>query len=267
MKKEQTVKERTIVEEIHAEFDNAQDALLKEAKEIIKQNRVEDTTHVKKMHDLGFVNSKAVTDAKKKLDSALLSAENAKSIMHYTEAYPFLKFLTIDKLDSICEKYDLIHAPVKHYLMDVPKKNLEDIENAQKMVPGDTPEEIWRLEITTKTLWKKKDIAFAEAWRGDHRPFGMTFANMLPSKEISWSDIRSSCEFMTEDKEGLFIAAPKSHFNLKGLTQKSERGFFQTQREEVDDPIVFRYVRGGIQVLTKWGLEADDPALTNALDN
>jgi len=27
------------------------------------------------------------------------------------------------------------------------------------------------------------------------------------------------------------------------------------------DPIVFRHVKRGIQVITKWGLEADDEAL------
>jgi len=260
-------KEQTIVEQIHAEFDEAQDVLLKEAKEIIKQNRVEDTTHVKKMHDLGFVNSEAVTNAKKKLDSAMLSAENAKSIMYHTETYPFLKFLTTNKLDAICEKYDLIHAPVKHYLKDVPKKNLEDIESAQKMEKGDAQIESWKLKITSKKNWKKKDIVFAESWRGTERPTGLFFAHMLPSKNVTWHDIHTSCEFVREDKQGLFIAAPKSHFDLKGLTQKGTRGFFQTQREDVDDPIVFRYVKGGIQVLTKWGLEADDPTLTNALDN
>lgn len=59
-------------------------------------------------------------------------------------------------------------------------------------------------------------------------------------------------------KSGLFIAAPKSDFNLEGLSKKG-KGYFNVF--EIKDPIVFRYVRGGIQVITKWGLEADDDAL------
>lgn len=62
------------------------------------------------------------------------------------------------------------------------------------------------------------------------------------------------------NRTGLFIAAPQSHFNTEGLKKKG-LGFFQVFETEIKDPIVFRYVRGGIQVLTKWGLEANDPDL------
>lgn len=36
-----------------------------------------------------------------------------------------------------------------------------------------------------------------------------------------------------------------------------------TQIVEVKDPIVFRYVNGGIQVITKWGIEAEDKILND----
>lgn len=63
------------------------------------------------------------------------------------------------------------------------------------------------------------------------------------------------------DKSGLFIAAPSDDFNLKGLSKKSKHGYFRVFETKVKDPIVFRYVRGGIQVITKWGLEANDQSL------
>ena len=68
------------------------------------------------------------------------------------------------------------------------------------------------------------------------------------------------------NRDGLFIAAPKSHFDLKGLKKKG-LGFFNFTVTEVKDPIVFRYVKGGIQVLSKWGLEANDEMLVNPINN
>ena len=64
----------------------------------------------------------------------------------------------------------------------------------------------------------------------------------------------------------MFITAPKSHFDLKDLKSKG-LGFFDITITEVKDPIVFRYVKGGIQVLSKWGLEASDATLQNEILN
>jgi hypothetical protein len=65
----------------------------------------------------------------------------------------------------------------------------------------------------------------------------------------------------TYDRTGLFIAAPKEHFDLSELTFDEKKGFYEAKVRVIKDPIVFRYVKGGIQVLSKWGLEAEDPAL------
>jgi hypothetical protein len=65
------------------------------------------------------------------------------------------------------------------------------------------------------------------------------------------------------DRTSLFIAAPKSHFNLDGLKKKNKFGFFNFTIFEVKDPIVFRYCRGGVQVLSKWGDETNDKLLLN----
>ena len=73
-------------------------------------------------------------------------------------------------------------------------------------------------------------------------------------------------EITTIDHSGLFIAAPKSHFDLKELDQNG-KGFFKTTKQEIKDPIVFRYVKGGIQVLSKWGLEAEDEMLQQEILN
>lgn len=70
----------------------------------------------------------------------------------------------------------------------------------------------------------------------------------------SWQSIHT--EAFKINRDGLFICAPIKHFDTKGL-KKSGRGFFNFTPLPTD-PIVFRYVKGGVQVLSKWGLEADD---------
>jgi hypothetical protein len=53
----------------------------------------------------------------------------------------------------------------------------------------------------------------------------------------------------------LYIAASKSMFT--GLDKMEKRGYEYI----VKDPIVFRYVEGGLLIISKWGLEANDPEL------
>ncbi len=83
---------------------------------------------------------------------------------------------------------------------------------------------------------------------------------------VDWKDPKYiwKSEKTTIDMQGLFICAPPSNFDTKGLSKKGLLGWFETKTEILkDDPIVYRYVRGGVQVLSKWGLEANDGALVN----
>ena len=315
-----------VVEKIHTAFDTAEDRLLQQAKSIIgelenKRDSIEvDDKKTNTLKILGFVNTKTVKeiDAKTAKRDQLsnqikLSAQKAELIMYYKQTYPFLKFLTEKELDNICTKYKLIYAPVKHYLEDVPDKNLQDIKAVQPLKGQD----IITDAILTSQYWRvdMPNILFSRLLNG----IGMTLRqatllqsasqhtidtilrtilidnNIMPNDEpcrnvttffnqealqdyrnasasrrgISWDitpdgkwnlfNMRSS---KNASKEGLYIAAPRSHFDLKGLEQKG-LGWHSMRIIEPKDPIVFRYCRGGIQVLTKWGLEAQDEALTN----
>jgi len=226
-------KEQLVIQEIHNAFDNAQDLLLEEAEVTLEANKVTeaDKDHVKKMVALGFVNAEGVQETSQKLKAAVKNKKIAGRILYYKQTYPFLKFLTVDKLDAICEKYNLIHAPVGNYIGDVPKKNLKEIAGAQELKAEDALPDDVKTERTARNL-----DGIIETIKTVH--------------------------------SGLFIAAPEKDFKLDGLTKKGVRGFFkEITTSRVDDPIVFRYVKDGIQVLSKWGLEASDPELTNAIDN
>ncbi len=64
------------------------------------------------------------------------------------------------------------------------------------------------------------------------------------------------------EKNELFIAAPKSHFNLDNLIFDQSKGYYDSRNVvEPKDPIVFRYVVGGVQILSKWGIESLDQRL------
>jgi len=172
-------------------------------------------------------------DKVKEIETRKSEIEKSKKltelVLYYKRTYPLLKFLTIRQLEAICEKYNLIYAPVENYIGVVPEKNLKEIMSAQKLHEDDKP-----------------------------------------SNQVVKTREQGRVRTETTVKEGLFIAAPESEFNLEGLTKdkKGLKGYFkQLIEEKPDDPIVFRYVFGGIQVLSKWGPEAADPELLNPLDN
>lgn len=268
-------KEQLLVQEIHSAFDTAQDLLLEQAKEITNANVVSNADHVAKMKELGFVNSNVVKEAEEKHGVIVENRETADLIMYYKQTYPFLKFLTETKLDEICDKYALIHAPVRNYKKDVPDKNLKEILNIQALGREDRAMNTCRVkkaEYFSEVSGKIKRWISSQEFeftRGTP-PSDREIMEMCPIRfRGSWLFYSGFPIWDITKKEGNYIAAPKSHFDLKGTTKKGKKGFFKTEifKPEVKDPIVFRYVRGGIQVLSKWGLEANDPDLANALDN
>lgn len=270
--------EKVLIQEIHDSFDNAQDELLKQAIFIIEQQIDKISDKAERLNKLGFVSSKIVLQNRTEKQILIGSANDADLVNYYKNAYPFLKFLKEYQLDSICKKYNLIYAPVSKYKEDVPEKNVIEIENAQELRDGDI---VRRIRQISK-------ISFYSGHTKEYQKFltdlikTIEFPDQLT--EVGESDIRSiiinsnfignrgdsfyfnKATLKTIDKTGLFIAAPQSHFNLKGLKSKG-LGFFNIKVTEVKDPIVFRYVKGGIQVLSKWGLEANDEMLQQPILN
>lgn len=267
------------VAEIHEAFDTAQDRLLEQANSVLGKateyqvNKLIDIS--KRLESIGFSNAAEVKKAKPVVEKTNISKDQAKTIAYYKQTYPFLKFLTETELDRICDKYGLIYAPSQSYIGSVPEKNLADIEKAQKLNQLDVPRNEFgckfkfhgfgsafymdsRRAIKAGVPKILKDITFshwgqADRWiRANYNIEGSYFVDEVINFE--------------NKKEGLFIAAPPDHFDTTGLEKKG-KGFFNITKTVVKDPIVFRYVRGGIQVLTKWGKEANDELLALDIDN
>lgn len=277
-------RQEKLIAEIHAEFDTAQDRLLCQANTILSKPIDERQTAIESVGErlarVGFTNTPTVKKANEikerkgaEIKKVVETREQAETIQYYQANYPFLKFLTEAELDRICKKYKLVYAPSHRYTEEVPEKNLRDIETAQVLDSIDVLPDKYFFRVTK--YWRNvpqeiKDIIGEgfeftpqyTAWR--NTPFSDSTLQVLLNKAgykgVEPEYIYNKAIVECVNKSGLFIAAPETHFNTEGLKKKG-LGFFSVFETEIKDPIVFRYVRGGVQVLTKWGLEANDPDL------
>lgn len=274
--------QKKIIEQIHSEFDSAEDRLLSEANHIIQCLGL-NVDHQKKeaqlAESLGFINIPLVRKAKKANETLEMNREQADLILYYKQNYPFQKFITEKELDRICEKYNLIHAPIANYIENVPSKNLNEIQLAPALKSNDTRENDYFIKIDRSYFGRTIPESFPRQFK---LPDEIKDSYLNISHSASrWHLINSwacngsdSSSFFIQDhslitipRSGFFIAAPPSHFDKTNLKKKGRFGYFNLLITEVKDPIVFRYVRGGVQIITKWGLEASDEALVNEINN
>jgi hypothetical protein len=253
-----------VVEQIHHEIDTAEDRLLLQARAVIQSYKGNDKAE--RLERIGFVGTDTVKQYNEKKVTVTQTKEQAELIEYYKQAYPFQKFLTEAELDRICETYGLIYAPISAYKKDVPEKNLSEIEQAKPLdgehLPKDTRLLIRNNFKLFTPLWVRRALrkgieirdGYYSGWNRYCREYLKIDFDISDYETYDWS------ERMVK-KQGLFIAAPRSHFNLKGIKKTSLFSFHVVQ--EVKDPIVFRYCKGGIQVLSKWGAEASDESTVN----
>lgn len=252
--------EAEIIEEIHASFDLAQDELLRQAQQVLAENVIPESQRLKaeNLRRLGFTSTadvRKLNELDRKTDE---SKRIEETVVYYKQKYPFLKFLTIAELDKICNKFGLLHSQVQNYIGDVPDKNLQEIQDAQKLEIQDYP-------------MPGRPAYFRHRDTGQLKKFNYQWEIYVDEPKIL-DEVSDKGDWVYDRVENercyphpaqqlpLSIAAPKAMFNTQGLVQRGNELVTK-------DPIVFRYVRGGIQVLSKWGLEASDPALINPINN
>lgn len=283
--------EEELIEEMHNEFETAPDRLLQQALNIMNiaegekvSTEEEILTKARKLYKLGFVNTELVnkmteiTKRNKTQDRIIKKElELAKTIKKYSEIYPKCKFLTIEELNRICKKYGLVYAQVQHYTKTVPDENLKEIEENNPYL-GDWAKPLvthhvhWTLKNKTSdgflTSSDTKDWAnpIIVEHEQERRYDSWDVERLLrqtyrPDKML---EVKSDkCHVDIVDKSGLFIAAPKKHFNTDNLSFDGAHGLFSLKRKKVikTDPVVFKFVKDGVLIITKWGLVGDDPLL------
>jgi len=291
------LKPKVTVEQIHAEFDSAQDRILSECDRLLNELKIPTENQLERkaklLNEIGFINSETVKQAesffkeKEKVENIRkITKEQAELLMQFKLKYPYNKFITIDELNRICDKYNLIHAPIANYVKDVPEKNLLEIANRKPLNENDRISLIFRLTITDpnntitgltadeeKTLRTTGIEIILTKNEARYYHHSLLDKNEILSRvygkkvKFRWN-FSGSQKVGVVDKSGLFIAAPKSHFNLNGLTNKGKFGWFKVTEIEVKDPVVFEYCQGNLcRIITKWGTDDDQSYLDPIVQN
>jgi hypothetical protein len=234
--------ETVTVKQIHNEFDTASDTLYQETvrNTAINFNRIEKSRRLEK---LGFTKS-----------SELVKNPAKEALpVYYRKKYPFLKFITREQLEAICEKYGLIHAEVFNYTGEIPEKNLREIENAQPLDKEDEFDGDFIYEEMEREQEKEREKMKSNQSRG------IFYKSKLSDDWIPVISTPNPYSIRVHRYAStLFIAANKVLFDLENMKNvKGTHGYVAAHK----DPIVFRWCRGGILIITKWGDEANDPEL------
>lgn len=269
-----TVQTQTI-EEIHESFFTEVDKLLAFAKishsvETQQEGLLEKSRRLK---SLGFSNSKEVQDAQIEIDRLDVlkdinrtKAKLREAIDYFSMRYPQYKFITIQSIQKICKKYNLVYGNVNKYKGTVPEKNLKQMENLS-IYPED---ETWIEETHYFNLYRMDPTFKIIPYEVPVREFGMTSKDLdnwrqvlAPQQQLR--SINSGGIDIKKYPQTLLIAAPVKDFDMS----ESEIKDFQLSPKaiEVPDPIVLKSVLyKGDQyylVVTAWGLEAEEEDIVN----
>lgn len=238
------VKQKTsneIIQEIHDSYDNAHMDLLAFAKKTLAECETEDILKGERLSKLGFLNSAKAKAAAHVLEQRQEAQKKASLIEYYQQKYPFQKFINIEQVQAINKKYGLTCVTADCYLMNIPEKNLSEIENFK---------------------FDDVDAVYAITVENDKGSFTEHFQASRKLVNERWYK-------ETKEKEPFYISCPPHEAKIKNGYHMGENGFMQKTAivNPVNDPIVLQPVKGGFLIVTKWGLEASDPMLTNEIMN
>jgi len=245
---------RKTIEEIHLQFDTAQDRLVAEAQAILNKVTVADREMTERLERVGFGWSKRA----KQYREAMEQTNKAKSlidIVNYCKvAYPLYRFITAEQVKVICEKYNLIMGDSYKYQGDIPEKNLCEIE-AFKLKKDDykTDSEMYAHYFARRAGngWHVSVDAFRHE---------LEAKAMMDSVGIVTATTHAPVPTASSASPAFQIVAPASDFKMN-YDDRMEGHIL------VNDPIVLCPLRGGFLIISKWGLEASDETVINEQHN
>lgn len=133
-----TEKTKKLIEQIHNNFYTEAERLLDDiAEDVDFEEKINALTSEKaRLCKLGFTNTKKTQALENQLGELLLTrtekilkSDVHMAINYFQQKYPNYKFITEESVKKLCKKYSLVYGSVKHYIGDVPDKNLKHIEN------------------------------------------------------------------------------------------------------------------------------------------
>jgi len=262
-----TKSDAAIVREIHDDFETASQKALNEAKKILESlNNADAKAQVDALKSAGFNN---VPIVKQWHAEDLKRAEAEKRIAaveKYAIKYPGQKFIFIDQVKAICQKYGLLCVPAYKYKGDVPQKNILEISKF-KALPEDTYlEQTNRFSDRVEFDFTKRhnfvDSKQAQKMRDDvnrRNSYLLNDQSLWPTG-TALPSYPSYTSMPTFTSVPLFICAPKGDLIVDD-NDKVHNGVFMSR--EIKDPIVLHYVGDGFLIVSKWGPEAEDKDLVN----
>lgn len=360
-----------IVKQIHNEVDSLEEQSIRAVKEMLAEIKIPTETKVvekaKLMESLGFAKNNETVKESVELREQIqnktqLKKETEVKLQHIDylrKNYPNDKIIPMSEFQKVLKKYNLIYAPSKAYIKDVPEKNLLEIKNSIKTRYSDEPltfqclskiesydnnlvkdlanlnlesivlnKEKKRehyLEICDKTLYERYleesrampgILNYSSQWITDndfyHRRLNSSSfrSNYIETGRTEWRtsydfvshhDARkrvyqilseklkkysvydferkiSDIEFSYVKRDCLFIAAPKTHFDLEGLSTHDGKEYYTSQKVQIThikDPIAFYILRGSdenineeyVRIVSKWGTSDDKSYLDPIVQN
>ncbi len=260
---EKGIKEATdnqkIIAEIHRTFDSAGDYAVHCANEILNQLPSIDQEKVSKLKALGFNNASVVKQHEETKKKELANKATLQTVQKWKVKYPLYKFITEAQVTDICEKYGLVCGHVDLYKGDVPKKNITEIENFRV----DNHDASWQYCYTSDSIrnrsWYKSTYRDYLDYEEEHSAPKQKGESIYHTEYSGLRGFKKDKEYR---REPLYICAPISDMDTTGM-RVNEDGFLVK-----DDPIVLQKMQGGgFLIVSKWGLEASDPQLTNPIEN
>lgn len=338
-----------LTRQIHSEIDGIEEHYLGEITEMLNSIQIPTTNQVTKkadlMESLGFPKTNETVKQGVRLKEEIKEAEvrvktnkeRLELINKYRLAYPNDKIIPMEEFQKVLKKYNLIYAPSKAYIKDIPEKNLIEIKEARQTVKEHSAIEKFVVNGVSLSWispnymakWDFSDIVLKpsvrhiDALKVVHK-FGYTHIEtskwhiehyQKPSEDYTFekttvpelcvmdytaiqqvsdamskrtgidkTTIQSNIDrvsFVKVERNKLFIAAPKSHFDLSNLA-KDGKEYYESQKVSVTitkDPIAVYILKGVdsdhesefVRIISKWGTSDDqsylDPIIQNQRDN
>ena len=239
---------KEIIEQIHNEFNNKGDELVKEAQSIIDGISIHNEEKSKRLVSIGFRQTREVVDYSGKIAAKEQQKKLTEALTSLQTEFPQYKFITTEAAMAICEKYNLVLGDIGQYTGFVPEKNLKQIEDF----------------FSTKNELNLSYYLRKHSFQGNQRISKKEYEmysgelQLLRERNAHHSIYYNVYQAVTE----LRIAAPLKDMKAEGYKLKGK-----VFEKEIPDPVVLAPVnRNGVDlfcIITAWGDEASDELVVN----
>jgi hypothetical protein len=191
-----------------------------------------------------------------------IRSQELARLQEIRDKYPLRKFVLRSDVEKLCEKYQLALGYTIHYKGELPEKNMREIENYKP-----TEDDLKIFKVTEGSWSSFKESFVIESGNELEKRIKpkkyKTGSDML--NDIYYAQIRGVSyvsPYTTEKEEvkSFIIACP-----AQDLTQTIN----EVKVTHIPDPIVFAPTGAEFifQIVSKWGLEANDPLVVNPIEN